>query len=35
MIVKIVLGVIVYIGFALFVARMLSHKWHPDGGENE
>jgi hypothetical protein len=24
-----------YVGFILFVARMLSHKWHPDGGEHD
>ena len=30
MIVKIVLGLVVYIAFVLFIARMFSHKWHPD-----
>lgn len=26
-------GVVAYIGFALFLGRMLSWKWHPDGGK--
>jgi len=29
MIIKIIAGVVAYIGFILFVARMASDKWHP------
>ena len=24
-----------YVGFVLFVARMMSDKWHPDGGRKD
>lgn len=26
-------AVAIYLGFALFIARVLSYKWHPDKGE--
>jgi len=35
MIAKIVFGIATYIAIVLFIARMLSHKWHPDGGKHE
>lgn len=31
-IVKIGVGAVLYLGFVLALARMLSYKWHPDRG---
>jgi len=28
----VVAGVVAYLGFVAFLGRMLSDKWHPDGG---
>jgi hypothetical protein len=33
MLANIAMGVVAYIAGALFLARMASNKWHPDGGE--
>jgi hypothetical protein len=30
-----VTGLAIYGAFALFIARVLSYKWHPDGGEHD
>ncbi len=35
MIMWIVGGIAAYFGVVLFIARMLSDKWHPDGGRDE
>ena len=31
----IVVSLVVYVGFASLLGRMLSHRWHPDGGGDE
>ena len=31
----VICGAVAYVAILLFAARMVSHKWHPDGGEPE
>lgn len=34
MVLKVIIAVSAYAGFILFVGRLLSGKWHPDGNPN-